>query len=154
MGCYELYQYAGGVQRRKAVRLKLPSIRGELATDSIRHWREEPEFSPILLIDISPYGLRFQTDRYLLPGEPLIVRAQLSGQVRVELTGQPVWHRSIENLNEYGMELDVTDSQALLLRRLLIDVLRDLSPDQKEIHRLYKRSSLVAQFHSFGEKFR
>jgi hypothetical protein len=149
-----LYQIVGGVQRRKAVRLKLPSLRGELAMDRDRHWRDEPEYRPIAIMDMSPYGLRFQTNQYIVPGEPLTIRAKLSGPIRVELTGKPVWSRKIDNLYEYGMELEITESQSLLLSRLLLDVLRELSPGQKEIHRLYKRSALAAQFHSMGEKFR
>ena len=130
-------------QKRRDIRIELTYGKGEISIIRIRNLQVHSKGKPVLLLDISPGGLRFQTDLVFPVCEHIILlcKAQLIKNVWVELEGRIVWRKRSENLFEYGFEMIIQEQHRILLIRLLNELLLNLIPKQQKIHSLYRSMS-------------
>jgi hypothetical protein len=126
--------------RRRHMRLKLQSAFGEISIQRIRASVIQSRSKPIVILDLSPGGLRFQTDLYfpVTPNITLLFKAKIVNNITIELDGRIMWRKLQDNMFVYGFEFTITDAHRILLTRVLNDLLLELSPQQNQIHKLYR----------------
>ncbi|MEB3100890.1 PilZ domain-containing protein [Ferviditalea candida] len=132
-------------QKRKFVRIKL---QGQEALLNIISFEgklvDAAKSKPVMLIDISPKGLCFESDLKL----PVDNQLKLGFSFQLmntdcQVQGNPVWRRK-NQLWQYGVVFTDTYHQSSLLNLLLKEYVRKACPDSRIVHEMYRR--LAAQY--------
>lgn len=124
--------------KRKYVRLKVPGLFGELQICAIGAHRISSNSRKVLVLDISPGGLRFMSG-LKFPGKRkirVIVTTVITG-IRFEAEGLIVWRRPSENVYEYGVMFDITALHRAFLIRMLNQLVLQQHPEHRRIHQYY-----------------
>lgn len=124
--------------RRKYVRLKLPGTFGQLSIAAIGAYRISSNSRRVLVLDISPGGLRFVSGLRFPARRKIrvLVRLTMAG-IGFETEGWIVWRRPSENVYEYGVEFDISAHQRAILIRMLNRLCAELLPRRHRILQLY-----------------
>ncbi|HEY2495064.1 MAG TPA: PilZ domain-containing protein [Paenibacillus sp.] len=134
---------------RTHVRLRLiPPILGHLRIEATNGKPAPSKEHPVLVINLSPSGLRMLTHLKFPVASHYILGIELQLlQVQLELRGCVMWRTEEENLYEYGIQLIQSDAERILLSKLLHDYLRTILPRQQRIHRLYNELLRTVTFY-------
>jgi len=125
-------------QKRQYIRLRVPGHFGELKISAIGDHRINSNSRSVLILDISPGGLRFLSG-LKFPGNRKIrvtVMTTISG-IRFEADGLIVWRKVNENMFEYGVMFEISVLHRSFLIRMLNQLYMQLSPDHQRIHQTY-----------------
>lgn len=124
--------------RRKYVRLKVPGQFGEMWITAIGSHRIKSNSRRVLVLDISPGGLRFVSG-LRFPAKRKIrvgVQVTISG-LCFEAEGLIVWRKPNENVYEYGVMFEITALHRSFLIRMLNQLYAELHPEQHRIRQYY-----------------
>lgn len=134
--------YGNERTRRKYIRLKVPGHFGELQISAIGPHRISSNSRKVLILDLSPGGLRFLSG-LKFPATRKVrvtVTTTISG-IRFEAEGLIVWRKENENLYEYGVMFEITALHRAFLIRMLNQLYLQEHPEQRRIHEIYTRMS-------------
>lgn len=124
--------------KRKYIRLKVPGHFGELQISAIGTHRISSNSRKVLILDLSPGGLRFLTG-LKFPAKRkvrVIVTTTISG-IRFEAEGLIVWRKENENVYEYGVMFEITALHRAFLIRMLNQLYLQEHLEHRRIHELY-----------------
>lgn len=127
-----------GQCRRKHVRLKLPGTFGELRITAIGTRRIRSSSRRVLVLDISPGGLRFVSG-LKFPAKRNIrvgVNVTIAGLL-FETEGWIVWRMPSENVYEYGVMFDISALHRSFLIRMLNQLYGEWHPERERVRLCY-----------------
>lgn len=124
---------------RRYVRLQLlPPLKAYLGIENVSGELVRTRQKPVQVLDISPCGLKMTTNLNFPVSHSYELALELQIlDIQLRLLGHIVWRQKEDNMFLYGISLHQTDSERMLMIRLLNDYLRFTSPLQKKIHGLY-----------------
>lgn len=124
---------------RTHVNLRLiPPVLGQLRIETTNGKPAHSKGHPVLVIHLSPSGLRMITHLKFPVASHYILGIELQiMQVKLELRGSVIWRTEEENLFEYGIHLIQSDEERILVSKLLQNYLRTILPQQQRIHHMY-----------------
>lgn len=124
--------------RRKYVRLKVPGQFGELCITAIGSHRIKSNSRRVLVLDISPGGVRFLSG-LRFPAKRKIrvcIKVTISG-LCFEAEGLIVWRKANENVYEYGVMFELTNLHRAFLIRMLNQLYAEMHPEHARIRQYY-----------------
>ncbi|BBH21823.1 hypothetical protein Back11_31680 [Paenibacillus baekrokdamisoli] len=127
--------------RRKQVRIQVrDGVHADVSICTIFGKAIGSGATPVLLQDLSPTGLKFQTHLRFPVSKDYLLQVQVSfDEWQFCLNGSVAWRRREENLYVYGLVF-VPDSQIWqALSTALQEKLRLMNPNQHRIHRIYEQ---------------
>ncbi|CAH1210887.1 hypothetical protein PAECIP111893_03317 [Paenibacillus plantiphilus] len=102
----------------------------------------ESSATRVLLHDLGPYGMQFQTHLRFPVSNDYAIRAIITlGDWQFSVIGNVKWRRVEENQYVYGCEFIPDRRLSLAIIHALGEKLREMSPRQLRIHALYRRMS-------------
>ncbi|MFC4811419.1 PilZ domain-containing protein [Paenibacillus sp. GCM10023250] len=126
---------------REYIRIK---VRGDvamrIAVSSVFGENVQSGYTPVLLDDLSPGGLKFQTHLRFPVSKDYSLQAWISfGDWDFCLTGSLQWRRREENRYVYGMAFVPNNKMNLALKDALLAYFRLKYPNRQKVYLLYQR---------------
>ncbi len=124
--------------KRQYIRLKTEGCFGELQIKAIGTHAISSNSRKVLVLDISPGGLRFASG-LRFPANRKVRVAVLTTimGIRFEAEGLIVWRKSDENMYEYGVMFEITALHRSFLIRMLNQLYLQQRPEEKRVHQYY-----------------
>lgn len=124
--------------RRKYVRLKVPGQFGEMYITAIGPHRIKSNSRRVLVLDISPGGLRFVSGlRFPARRKIRVCVKVVISDLCFEAEGMIVWRKSNENVYEYGVMFEITKLHRAFLIRMLNQLYAEMYPEHQRIRQYY-----------------
>lgn len=133
----------GSAAKRSYMRIRIRSgAEAAISIIDVLGKSAESSATRVILHDLGPYGMQFQTHLRFPVSSDYAIRAVITlGDWEFSVIGHVKWRRAEENQYVYGCEFIPDRNLSLAIVRALGEKLREMSPRQLRIHDLYRRMS-------------